>query len=198
MFTGIIEALGRIQKISASGSNKTFWISSPLSSGFTVDQSVSHNGVCLTVEEVDKDLHRVTAIKETLEKTSLGSWKEGSLVNLERCMQLGGRLDGHIVQGHVDTTGTCIAYKEEQGSWEYRIQFPPSFATLVIEKGSISLNGISLTIFDVGRDAFTVAIIPYTYDHTTMQTLKIGDLVNLEFDMIGKYVNRFSQFGPAS
>ena len=190
MFTGIIESLGRIQQISTSGTNKTFWISSPLSSGFTIDQSVSHSGVCLTVEEVDGDRHRVTAIQETLDKTSLNTWKLGDLVNLERCMQMGGRLDGHIVQGHVDTTGTCTGYTEREGSWEYRIEFPESFAALIIEKGSISLNGISLTIFNVTRNGFTVAIIPYTHEHTTMQSLKQGDAVNLEFDMIGKYVIR--------
>ncbi|TDW95849.1 riboflavin synthase [Dinghuibacter silviterrae] len=190
MFTGIIESLGKIHSVSISGTNKTFWVSSPLSSGFKVDQSVSHSGACLTVEEVKGDLHRVTAIQETLDKTNLGSWKEGTLVNLERCMQQGGRLDGHIVQGHVDTTGTCTGVKDLHGSWEYRISFPPSFAPLVIEKGSISLNGISLTIFDVALDAFSVAIIPYTYTHTTMQTLRPGDTVNIEFDMIGKYVQR--------
>lgn len=195
MFTGIIESLGRIQQISTSGTNKTFWISSPLSSGFTIDQSVSHSGVCLTVEEVDGDRHRVTAIQETLDKTSLNTWKLGDLVNLERCMQMGGRLDGHIVQGHVDTTGTCTGYTEREGSWEYRIEFPESFAALIIEKGSISLNGISLTIFNVTRNGFTVAIIPYTHEHTTMQSLKQGDAVNLEFDMIGKYVVRSRVLG---
>lgn len=190
MFTGIIESLGKIHSVSISGSNKTFWVSSPLSSGFKVDQSVSHSGVCLTVEEVEGDLHRVTAIQETLEKTNLNTWKEGTLVNLERCLRQGDRLDGHIVQGHVDTTGICTGAQDLHGSWEYRISFPPSFAALVIEKGSISLNGISLTIFDVAIDAFSVAIIPYTFTHTTMQTLRPGDPVNLEFDMIGKYVQR--------
>lgn len=190
MFTGIIEALGKIHSFSTSGSNKTFWITSPLSSGFRVDQSVSHSGVCLTVEEVRDDRHRVTAIQETLDKTTLNTWTEGGLVNLERCLQQGGRLDGHIVQGHVDTTGVCTGYQDMKGSWEYRIRFSPAFAPLVIEKGSISLNGISLTIFDVDVDAFSVAIIPYTYTHTTMQDLRPGDPVNLEFDMIGKYVQR--------
>jgi riboflavin synthase len=190
MFTGIIESLGKIHSISISGSNKTFWVSSPLSSGLKVDQSVSHSGVCLTVEEIKGDLHRVTAIQETLDKSNLDGWQEGTLVNLERCLQQGGRLDGHIVQGHVDTTGTCIDYKDLKGSWEYRIRFPVEFAALVIEKGSVSLNGISLTIFDVGIDAFSVAIIPYTYTHTTMQDLRSGEAVNLEFDLIGKYVQR--------
>jgi riboflavin synthase len=190
MFTGIIESLGLVQDVSTAGTNKTFWIASPLSSGLTIDQSVSHNGACLTVEETKGDLHRVTAILETLEKTNLDSWQKGTLINLERCMQLGGRLDGHIVQGHVDATGTCIEYREGQGSWEYVIRFPASFGALIIEKGSISLNGISLTIFDITRDTFTVAIIPYTYEHTTMQDLRVGDSVNIEFDMIGKYVVR--------
>jgi len=193
MFTGIIESLGRVHSLSATGTNKTFWIASPLSDTFRIDQSVSHNGACLTVEEVTPDMHRVTAIRETLEKTNLDSWKEGVLINLERCLQPSGRLDGHIVQGHVDTTGTCIGYLERAGSWEYLIAFPASFASLVIEKGSISLNGISLTLFDVGVDTFSVAIIPYTYGHTNMQTLKPGDTVNLEFDMIGKYVQRSAQ-----
>ena len=190
MFTGIIESLGKVHSLSTSGTNKTFWVSSPLSSGLKVDQSISHNGACLTVEEITPGLHRVTAIRETLEKTNLGAWQEGTLVNLERCLQQGGRLDGHIVQGHVDTTGVCTGVKDLKGSWEYRIVFPVDFASLVIEKGSISLNGISLTIFDVATDAFSVAIIPYTYTHTTMQSLRPGDSVNLEFDMIGKYVQR--------
>jgi riboflavin synthase len=190
MFTGIIESLGKVHSISTSGTNKTFWVSSPLSSGLKVDQSISHSGVCLTVEAIDGDRHHVTAIRETLEKTNLDTWVEGTLVNLERCMQPGGRLDGHIVQGHVDTMAACTGIKDLQGSWEYRIAFPEGFAPLVIEKGSISLNGISLTIFDVAIDAFSVAIIPYTYTHTTMQSLRVGDTVNLEFDMIGKYVQR--------
>ena len=190
MFTGIIESLGKIHSVSISGTNKTFWVASPLSSGFKVDQSVSHSGVCLTVEEIRGDMHRVTAIQETLDKSNLGAWQEGTLVNLERCLQQGGRLDGHIVQGHVDTTAVCVACEDLQGSWEYRIAFPTSFAPLVVEKGSISLNGISLTIFDVATDAFSVAIIPYTYTHTTMQDLRPGDTVNLEFDLIGKYVQR--------
>jgi riboflavin synthase len=193
MFTGIIETLGKVEDLQTSGTNKTYWISSPLSSELRVDQSVSHNGVCLTVEEVAPSRHKVTAILETLEKTNLNTWKPGTLTNLERCMQMGGRLDGHIVQGHVDATGTCVGYREGQGSWEFDIRFPTPFAALVIEKGSISLNGISLTIFNVTMDTFTVAIIPYTHEHTTMQSLKVGDSVNLEFDMIGKYVQRQAQ-----
>ena len=190
MFTGIIENTGIVQEIQTSGSNKTFWISSPLSQELKIDQSLSHSGVCLTVEEVKDGMHRVTAIAETLSKTNLGEWKAGSVVNLERCMQLNGRLDGHIVQGHVDAVATCVDVIEKAGSWEYTFQFPKQFGELVIEKGSISLNGISLTIFNVGDDTFTVAIIPYTYEHTNLNALKKGDYINLEFDMVGKYVIR--------
>lgn len=197
MFTGIIESLGKVHSITASGTNKTFWITSPLSEYFTIDQSVSHNGVCLTVEETKGGMHRVTAIAETLQKSNLGDWKEGTLLNLEQCLQPNGRLDGHLVQGHVDTKGTCTGYKELDGSWEYRVSFPESFAALLIEKGSISLNGISLTIFNVDKDAFSVAIIPYTHAHTNMQALRPGDSVNLEFDMIGKYVARQAQLSAS-
>jgi riboflavin synthase len=195
MFTGIIEALAQVKSVSQAGSNKTFWISSSISTEFKVDQSVSHNGVCLTVEEINGNLHRVTAIEETLEKTDMADWKHGTLVNLERSMTMNGRLDGHIVQGHVDTTGFCVEKKDLDGSWEYRVEFPVEFASLVIEKGSISLNGTSLTIFNVTENAFTVAIIPYTFDHTNIQQVVPGSKVNIEFDMIGKYVNRMLQVG---
>jgi len=190
MFTGIVEEKGIIREVETNGSNQTFWVESPLSAEFKVDQSVSHSGVCLTVEETRNGMHRVTAIAETLEKTNLGKWAAGSLVNIERCLPFNGRLDGHFVQGHVDTTGTCISKTDKQGSWEYEIAFPEEFAPLVIEKGSISLNGISLTIFNVGKDRFTVAIIPYTYMHTDVQTVEPGSIVNLEFDLIGKYILR--------
>lgn len=193
MFTGIIEALGSVENVFENGSNKTFWISSPLSTELKVDQSVAHNGVCLTVEEVKEGQHRVTAIDETLKKTNLHSWNIGTLINLERCLAMHGRLDGHIVQGHVDTTATCIELNALDGSWEYRFQFDRSFGALVIEKGSISVNGTSLTIFNVTDNAFTVAIIPYTYNHTNIQQVHPGSLVNIEFDMIGKYVNRIHQ-----
>src|SRR3954466_14764884 len=169
MFTGIIEAFGTVQTIEKQGSNATFWISSPISPELKVDQSVSHNGVCLTVEEVKEGIHRVTAIEETLKKTNLSAWQQGTLVNLERCMTMNGRIDGHMVQGHVDTTAICIAKKDADGSWEFRFEFSKEFASLVIEKGSISLNGISLTIFNVDVNAFSVAIIPYTYTHTNIQ-----------------------------
>jgi riboflavin synthase len=190
MFTGIIETQGLIKSIDRQGSNATFWIASPISSELKVDQSVSHSGVCLTVEEIRDGLHRVTAIKETLDKTTLSDWKTGDLVNLERCMVMNGRLDGHIVQGHVDTTATCIERKELDGSWEFRFRFPVSFTGLIIEKGSISLNGISLTIFNISREEFSVAIIPYTFEHTNIQQIRTGTRVNLEFDLIGKYVAR--------
>lgn len=182
--------MGEIREISAQGGNKTFWIQSPLSSGFTIDQSVAHNGACLTVEEVRDDWHRVTAIHETLEKTTLGGWKPGDKINLERSLQAGARLDGHFVQGHVDATGVLTELEDQSGSWELKFEFPKAFSKLVIEKGSISLNGISLTIFKVKKSSFKVAIIPYTWEHTNLSTLREGDEVNLEFDMIGKYIQR--------
>lgn len=193
MFTGIIEALGKIHSIETHGANKTFWIESPISPQLKVDQSISHNGACLTVEAVRDNLHRITAIDETLKKTNLGAWAPGNLVNLERCLPMNGRLDGHIVQGHVDTTGTCTHRKEADGSWEFRFEFPKKFSHLVIEKGSISLNGISLTIFNVKRSKFDIAVIPYTFEHTNIQTVYPGSTVNLEFDIIGKYVSRMSR-----
>jgi riboflavin synthase len=191
MFTGIIEKKGTVTEIITSGTNKTFWIESAISDELTIDQSVAHNGVCLTVEEISKGKHRITAIEETLKKTNLNSWKKNTVINLERCLQMNGRLDGHIVQGHVDAVATCIEIAEKHGSWEYTFRFDTKFAALVIEKGSISLNGISLTIFNVTAENFMVAVIPYTYEHTNMQYLKLGDEINIEFDMIGKYVTRF-------
>ena len=193
MFTGIIEQTGIIHTINRNGTNLVCWVRSSLSAALKVDQSLSHNGVCLTVEEINGDMHRVSAIEETLQKTNLGDWKPGNIVNLERCMLMNGRLDGHIVQGHVDTTATCNVVIEKNGSWEYSFKLDQDFASLIIEKGSISLNGISLTIFNVTNNGFTVAIIPYTYMHTNMQQLKKGDTVNIEFDIIGKYVNRINQ-----
>lgn len=190
MFTGIIETTGLVKNILSSGTNITFWIACPLSKDLKVDQSVSHNGVCLTVEEIKNGMHRVTAIEETLLKTNLNTWKIDTAVNIERCMQMNGRLDGHIVQGHVDAMATCIDVITKDGSWEYIFKLDKKFGTLIIEKGSISVNGISLTIFNVTDDTFTVAIIPYTYLHTNMQFLKKDDKINVEFDMIGKYVHR--------
>ncbi len=190
MFTGIIESLGTIHSIDTNGSNKTFWVESSLTNELKVDQRLSPNGVCLTVEELKDNLHRVTAIEETLEKTNLGTWLPGDLVNLERCMVMNGRLDGHIVQGHVDATATCLSRTDKNGSWEYRFEFPKKFSHLVIEKGSICLNGTSLTIFNVKKSKFDIAIIPYTFEHTNIQSVIPGSLVNLEFDLIGKYVSR--------
>jgi riboflavin synthase len=193
MFTGIIETIGTVETVTSTGTNKTFWISSPLSREFKIDQSVSHNGVCLTVEEIQGSRHRVTAIAETLQKSNLDHWKAGDLVNIERCMLMNGRLDGHIVQGHVDTPATCIDKKALDGSWEFRFRFPGQFGALVIEKGSICLNGISLTIFNISDNEFSVAIIPYTFEHTNIQQIAVGTVVNLEFDMVGKYINRIHQ-----
>ncbi len=193
MFTGIIEQTGEVKEVTINGTNRSFWIESVLAPELKIDQSLSHNGVCLTVEEIKGDQYRVTAIDETLQKTSLMHWQEGSVVNLERCMQLNGRLDGHIVQGHVDTVAQCIAITEKNGSREYSFEIDEKFATFIIEKGSITLNGISLTIFNVTGHSFTVAIIPYTFGHTNFKFLEKRRYVNIEFDMIGKYVNRFMQ-----
>jgi riboflavin synthase len=190
MFTGIIEGTGKVKELIINGSNRTFWIESPLSHELKVDQSVSHSGVCLTVEETRDGLHRVTAIEETLKKTNIGSWAAGTPINIERCLALNARLDGHFVQGHVDTTGTCLTKKEKDGSWEYEFEFPGKFAELIIEKGSICINGVSLTAFNVKKKKFTVAVIPYTYEHTDIQFIIPGDRVNLEFDLIGKYLLR--------
>jgi riboflavin synthase len=190
MFTGIIKSIGTIERVEQNGSNKTFWIASSISNELKVDQSVSHNGVCLTVEAIDENMHRVTAIEETLVKSNFNDLQVGDEVNLERCMVMNGRLDGHIVQGHVDATAVCIDKKDLNGSWEFRFQFPEEFAKLVIEKGSIAINGISLTLFDVSLAQFSVAIIPYTYQHTNMKGINVGTTVNIEFDIIGKYLLR--------
>jgi riboflavin synthase len=188
MFTGIIETTGTIREISSSGTNKSYWISSPISGELKVDQSIAHNGVCLTVEAIAGGSHKVTAVLETLSKTDLGSWQTGSLVNLERCLQPSGRLDGHFVQGHIDATGTVLDKTDMNGSWQFTFQFPKAFGPLIIEKGSIAVNGISLTAFNVTGNEFTVAIIPYTYQLTNLQFLTINSSVNLEFDLLGKYI----------
>ncbi|HEX8462069.1 MAG TPA: riboflavin synthase, partial [Segetibacter sp.] len=179
MFTGIIEAFGIVESIEKLGTNTSFWVSSAISAGLKVDQSVSHSGVCLTVEEIKEGKHRVTAIEETLKKTNLSSWKPQTLTNLERCMKMNGRIDGHIVQGHVDATAVCLQKKDANGSWEFAFQFPAEFASLVIEKGSISINGISLTVFNVTHQSFSVAIIPYTYTHTNIHQVEEGSIVNI-------------------
>ncbi|PUZ30457.1 riboflavin synthase alpha chain [Chitinophaga costaii] len=190
MFTGIIETTGTVTQAARQGSNLKFTIQTPLAAELKIDQSVSHNGVCLTVTRQDAATFDVVAIDETLQKTNLGQLKPGAAVNLERAMVFNGRIDGHLVQGHVDGTGTCLSVTAQDGSWVYRIGFATQFAALVVEKGSICLNGISLTVFNVRDDEFTVAIIPYTYEHTNIQHLQAGDTVNLEFDILGKFVAR--------
>ena len=192
MFTGIVEAMGEIQNISPEGSNRAFYVKSDLASELKIDESLCHNGVCLTIEEIKNDIYRVSAIDETLKKTNAGSWKIKNKVNLERSMKLNDHLDGHIVQGHVDGTGICISKKEKKGSVEFTFQFDPSFAELIIEKGSICVNGVSLTAFNITDENFTVAIIPYTFSHTNFQFLKENDSVNLEFDILGKYMARIA------
>lgn len=190
MFTGIIESDAIVKRIIDNGTNKTYWLSSALAPELKIDQSLAHDGVCLTVEAIQGADYQVTAIKETLEKTALHQWEEGTKVNLERSLQPHSRLDGHFVQGHVDTTGICKSITDLNGSYELVFQFPAQFAALVIEKGSICINGISLTAFNVTNDTLTVGIIPYTWAHTNLQHLAEGKKVNLEFDMIGKYILR--------
>lgn len=190
MFTGIVETVGTISSIEQEGSNYHFNIESNISNELKIDQSVAHNGVCLTVVAVNENVHRVTAIDETLQKTSLGNWNVGDKVNIERCMVANGRFDGHVVQGHVDQIGTITRIQEEDGSWLYDFEYDPSLGNVTVEKGSICVNGTSLTCFNSEEGKFRVAIIPYTYDHTVFHTLKEGDSVNLEFDIIGKYVKR--------
>ena len=188
MFTGIIEEIGVLTEIRQDGGNVHFTIESKLSDELKIDQSVAHNGCCLTVVEMKPGTHTVTAIHETLQKTNLGSWKLGSKINLERCMSFNGRLDGHIVQGHVDGLARCVSIADEDGSWRYRFDYQSDFVT--VEKGSVTINGTSLTVVDSEDGAFSVCIIPYTYEHTNFHTLVVGTEVNLEFDIIGKYVAR--------
>lgn len=190
MFTGIIEVLGEIKAVEREGSNQHFCVESTIGSELKVDQSVSHNGVCLTVTKVAGKQHWVTAIDETLQKSALGKMRVGDLVNLERCMIANGRFDGHIVQGHVDQTGICTSVKDENGSWLYDFEYDASHGNVTVEKGSICINGVSLTCFQSAHNNFRVAIIPYTYEHTTFKTLQVGDVVNMEFDIVGKYVKR--------
>ena len=188
MFTGIIEEIGVLTEIRQDGGNVHFTIQSKLSDELKIDQSVAPNGCCLTVVEMKPGTHTVTAIQETLQKTNLGSWELGSKINLERCMSLNGRLDGHIVQGHVDGLARCVSIADEDGSWRYRFDYQSDFVT--VEKGSVTINGTSLTVVDSEDGAFSVCIIPYTYEHTNFHTLVVGTEVNLEFDIIGKYVAR--------
>ncbi len=190
MFTGIIELLGNVVSIKKDKGNVDFGFESTFTNELKIDQSIAHNGVCLTVTAIDGDIYYVTAIDETLQKTNLGGLKIGEAVNLERCMVLGGRLDGHIVQGHVDQIGKCIDIVENNGSWIFTIEYDASKGNITIEKGSITLNGISLTVVNSEKNKFSVAIIPYTFEHTNLQFLKVSSIVNLEFDIIGKYVSR--------
>jgi riboflavin synthase len=190
MFTGIIEAIGKVTDVFNKQSNRMFYIKSTLAPQLKIDESLSHNGVCLTIEEIKNDIYKVTAIEETLKKTNLGQWTKGSFINLERSMKINDRLDGHIVQGHVDGKGVCIDKVDKQGSVEFIFEFNEKFAPLIIEKGSVCVNGVSLTAFAAGKANFTVAIIPYTMSHTNFHSLNVGEFVNLEFDVLGKYVAR--------
>lgn len=193
MFTGIVEAMGSLVRKEAKGTNVEFWFTSPFTQELKVDQSLAHNGVCLTVVEIQEEQYRVTAIDETLQKTNMGDVAIGQKVNLERCMSANARFDGHIVQGHVDLTGICTEIKDQQGSWEYRFSYPASSGHVTVEKGSICVNGTSLTVVDSQDDSFTVCIIPYTYEHTVFHQIKLGDRVNLEFDILGKYIKKLMQ-----
>jgi len=190
MFTGIIEVFGAVTAIKSAGTNINYTIQSEISKELKVDQSVAHNGVCLTVVSKSDQHHVVTAIQETLEKSNLQHLKIGSIINLERCMQMNARLDGHIVQGHVDQIAACIKRENLDGSWEYRFKYDSSLNNVTVEKGSICVNGVSLTVVNSAVDEFSVFIIPYTYEHTNFQQVHVGDTVNLEFDIIGKYVAR--------
>jgi riboflavin synthase len=194
MFTGIIENLGNVAKVEKHQTNLELYVESSLASELKIDQSVAHNGICLTVVEIFGDrTYRVTAIDETIAKTNIGDLKEGDKINIERCMTMGARLDGHIVQGHVDQIGVCEGVEEQDGSWIYSFSYDPSLGNVTVEKGSITVNGTSLTVVNSVEGGFSVAIIPYTYENTVFHTLRKGDRVNLEFDVIGKYVARMME-----
>lgn len=190
MFTGIIESLGAIKLLEKDKDNLHITITSSLTNELKIDQSVAHNGVCLTVVGIENEEYTVTAIRETIEKTNLGDWKTGDIVNLERAMQLGARLDGHIVQGHVDQIGICKNIENANGSWYYTFEYNENLSNITIEKGSITVNGVSLTVVNSKKNEFSVAIIPYTYEHTNFKSFVVGTKINLEFDVIGKYVAR--------
>lgn len=192
MFTGIIEDMGEVLRFEKEGSNLTISIKSNITPELKIDQSVSHNGVCLTVVAISELVYKVTAIKETLNKSNIGHLQIGDLVNLERAMKLGDRLDGHLVQGHVDQTALCIDTKEASGSWYFTFQYDSKIGNITIEKGSITVNGVSLTVVDSKNDSFSVAIIPYTYENTSFKNIKVGDVINLEFDLVGKYLKKLS------
>ena len=189
MFTGIIENLSEIKEINKEGDNLSISLISKITNELKIDQSLSHNGVCLTVVDINDNIYKVTAIKETILKSSIKDWKIGDIINIERAMKLGDRLDGHMVQGHVDQTAICTKISEENGSWYFYFEYQRS-SNLTIEKGSISINGVSLTIVESMDNRFSVAIIPYTYENTNFKNIKVGDLVNIEFDMIGKYIHK--------
>ncbi len=190
MFTGIIESLGIIRSVETDRSNRNFIVESNLAAELKIDQSLSHDGVCLTVVALTPTTHTVTAVEETLQRSNLADWHPGSLVNLERCLPMGGRLDGHIVQGHVDTVATCVEVLETGGSWRFTFRYAPTPEHMLVDKGSVCLNGVSLTVVEPHEDLFSVAIIPYTWEHTNFRTLAAGHSVNIEFDIIGKYIAR--------
>lgn len=190
MFTGIIETLARVDQIINNGSNTDFWMETAITSELKIDQSVAHNGVCLTVVEIEGSRYRVTAVDETLQKTNLRQWQVNDVVNIERSLRLGDRLDGHLVQGHVDSTATCVSKATLEGSWLFRFRFEERFAALLIEKGSVCLNGVSLTVFNLSHNELSVTIIPYTYEHTNFHAIEAGTVVNIEFDVLGKYLLR--------
>ncbi len=190
MFTGIIETVGEVVLAISENTNLHLEVKSDISNELKVDQSIAHNGVCLTVVEIKNGCHVVTAVQETLTKSSIGQLSAGSLVNLERCMKMDGRLDGHMVYGHVDTTAECVSITDQNGSWVFTFKLEPKNDKYLVEKGSIAINGTSLTVFAVQNGVFSIAVIPYTYEHTSFKTLNIGDLVNVEFDILGKYVEK--------
>ncbi len=190
MFTGIIESTGRVEKLEQEQSNLHIWCSCTFTSALKIDQSLAHNGVCLTVVEIKGNAYRVTAIKETLDKSNLGKLKAGDTINLERCMPANGRFDGHIVQGHVDQIAVCLERKEENGSWTYTFEYDATKGNVTVEKGSVTVNGVSLTVVNSKENRFSVCIIPYTFEHTNFKEIQVGDRVNLEFDIVGKYVAR--------
>lgn len=190
MFTGIIEALGKVEKLENEQDNLHIYCSCPFTNELKIDQSLSHNGVCLTVVEIKNAIYKVTAIKETLDKTNLGALKTNDIVNLERCMAANGRFDGHIVQGHVDQTAVCVDRKELNGSWMFTFKYDANKGNITVEKGSVTVNGVSLTVVNSGGDRFSVCIIPFTFEHTNFKNIQVNSIVNIEFDIVGKYISK--------
>lgn len=190
MFSGIVETRGKIVEVVYSKTNIEIWLSVDFIDEIKIDQSIAHNGICLTVDTLESNRYRVTAIGETIAKTTISQWKSGDSINIERCVKLGDRMDGHIVQGHIDTLGECIEKMDKNGSWDFRFSYPNNFLALLIEKGSITIDGISLTCYNLVDNTFAVSIIPYTFDHTIAQHWQVGTKVNLEFDLLGKYIQR--------